>query len=59
MSVPLFCLKILSFTHPQVVPNLCEFLSSAEHKRRYFELFLLCSAEERNAYVWVSMMTAF
>ncbi len=28
---------ILSFTHPQVVPNLFEFLSFAEHKRRYFE----------------------
>jgi len=26
-----------SFTHPQVVPNLYEFLSSAEHKRRHFE----------------------
>jgi len=26
-----------SFIHPQVVPNLYEFLSSAEHKRRYFE----------------------
>jgi len=26
-------MKILSsFTHPQIVPNLCEFLSSAEHK---------------------------
>jgi len=24
------------FTHPQVVPNLYEFLSSVEHKRRYF-----------------------
>jgi len=30
-------MKILSFTHPQVVPNLYEFLSSAEHKRRYFK----------------------
>jgi len=31
-------IKIVSlFTHPQVVPNLYEFLSSAEHKRRYFE----------------------
>ncbi len=30
--------KILSlFTHPQVVPNLYEFLCSAEHKGRYFE----------------------
>jgi len=28
---------LLSFTHPQVVANLCEFLSSAEHKGRYFE----------------------
>jgi len=26
-----------SFTHSQVVPNLYEFLCSAEHKRRYFE----------------------
>jgi len=26
-----------SFTHPQVVSNLYEFLSSAVHKRRYFE----------------------
>ncbi len=31
-------MKILSsFTHPQVVPNLFEFLCSAEHKGRYFE----------------------
>jgi len=31
-------MKILSsFTHPQVVQNLYEFLYSAEHKRRYFE----------------------
>ncbi len=31
-------MKILSsFTHPQVVPNLYEFLCSAEHKGRYFE----------------------
>jgi len=31
-------MKILpSFTHPQVVSNLCEFIYSAEHKRRYFE----------------------
>jgi len=30
-------MKILSFTHPQVVANLHEFLSSAEHKGRYFE----------------------
>ncbi len=27
----------LSFTHPQVVPNPYEFISSVEHKRRYFE----------------------
>jgi len=34
-------LKILSsFTHPQVFENLCEFLSSAEHKGRYFEEWL-------------------
>ncbi len=31
-------MKILSLlTHPQVVPNLYAFLSSAEHKRRYLE----------------------
>jgi len=31
-------MKILSsFIHPQVVANLYEFLSSAEHKGRYFE----------------------
>jgi len=31
-------MKILSlFTHPQVVPNLYTFLSSNEHKGRYFE----------------------
>jgi len=31
-------MKIMSsFTHPYVVPNLYEFLSLAEHKRRYFE----------------------
>ncbi len=30
-------MKILSFTHPQVVPNLYEFLCSVEHKGRYFE----------------------
>ncbi len=26
-----------SFTHPQEVPNLYEYLCSAEHKGRYFE----------------------
>ncbi len=31
------CTILSSFTHPNVVTNLCEFLSSAEHKRRYFE----------------------
>jgi len=31
-------MKILSsFTHLHVVPNQSEFLSSVEHKRRYFE----------------------
>ncbi len=30
-------MKILSFTHPEVVPNLYEFLSAVEHKKRYFE----------------------
>jgi len=28
---------LLSFTHPHVVANLYEFLSSTEHKGRYFE----------------------
>jgi len=28
-----------SFTHPQVVSNLYKFISSAEHKRIYFEVF--------------------
>jgi len=31
-------MKILSvFTHPHVVPNLCVFICSAEHKGRYLE----------------------
>jgi len=30
-------MSILLFIHPQVVPKLCEFLSSTEHKRGYFE----------------------
>ncbi len=31
-------MKVLSsFTHPQVVPDLYEWVSSVEHKRRYFE----------------------
>ncbi len=30
-------MKILSFICPQVVPNLYEFLSFVEHKRRYSE----------------------
>jgi len=29
--------NLSSFTSPQVVPNLYECLSSAEHKRRYFK----------------------
>jgi len=33
-------MKILSFTHPQVVANPYEFLFSAEHKGRYFEEWL-------------------
>jgi len=33
-------LKILSFTHLQVVANLYTFLSSAQHKGRYFEIRL-------------------
>jgi len=28
---------LLSFTHPQVVANLYEFIFSAEHKGRYLE----------------------
>ncbi len=33
-------MKLLSlFNHPQVVLNLYEFISSAEHKRMYFEEF--------------------
>jgi len=28
---------LLLATYPQVVPNLCEFLSSTGHKGRYFE----------------------
>jgi len=28
---------VSSFTHPQVVPNLYEFLCSIAHKRRHFE----------------------
>jgi len=30
-------IKILSFTHPYIFPNLYEFVSSVEHKRIYFE----------------------
>jgi len=30
-------LRDIYSTHPQVVANLYEFLSSAEHKGRYFE----------------------
>jgi len=34
-------IKILSsFIHPHVIPNLYGFLSFAEHKTRYFGLFL-------------------
>jgi len=37
VGIVLFKMKILSsFSHTQVVPNLYEFLSSAEHKGRYF-----------------------
>jgi len=33
-------MKILSvFTHPHVVPNLCVFICSAEHKGRYMEKY--------------------
>jgi len=34
--------KILSFTRLQVVSNLYEYLCSAEHKRRYFEEYVIC-----------------
>ncbi len=35
-------MKILSFTHPNVIPNLYDFLSSVEHKIKYFKsLYLL------------------
>jgi len=35
-------MKILpSFTYPQVIPNMCEFLCSVEHKGRDFEECLL------------------
>ncbi len=34
-------MKILSFTHPQVVPNMYECLCSAEHKGRYSEEWVL------------------
>uniref|UniRef100_A0A672MNY2 Aspartate aminotransferase, mitochondrial n=1 Tax=Sinocyclocheilus grahami TaxID=75366 RepID=A0A672MNY2_SINGR len=27
----------VTFNHPQIVPNLCTFLSAVEHKREYFE----------------------
>jgi len=48
-------MKILSsFTHPQVVPNLNEFLSSAEHKGIYFEE---CSNILQNVFLCVSMST--
>jgi len=30
-------MKIYAFIHPYVISNLYEFLSSVEHKRRYFE----------------------
>jgi len=51
-------MKILSsFTHPQVVSNLYEFLSSAEHKGIYFEERLEpnCSGEPLTSIVftWV------
>ncbi len=32
-------MKTLSFNNPQVVPNLHDFLSSAEHESRYLEEF--------------------
>ncbi len=35
-------MKILSFTHPNVIPNLYDFLFSVEHKIKYFKsLYLL------------------
>jgi len=42
-------MKILSsFTHLRVVPNLYEFLTSAEHKRRYFEEYWLPLTRQLN-----------
>ncbi len=44
-------LKILSsFTHPQVVPNLYEFLCSAEHKGRYSEE---CGKQSRSGHQYI------
>ncbi len=57
--------KILSFTHPLVVPNLYECLCSAEHKERYFEESLspgsfgapLTSIVGQKKTLWKSMMS--
>lgn len=32
-------MKGMSFTHPHIVPNLYDFLSYNEHKKRYCEEF--------------------
>ncbi len=34
-------MKMMSFTHPQVLLDLYEFLSSAEYKGRYFDKFVI------------------
>jgi len=57
LSIPCF---FSSFTHLDVVANLYEFLSSAEHKRRHFEerlepnssLAPLTSIVEKNKILW-------
>jgi len=42
-----------SFTPPQVVANLYEFLTSAEHKDRYLPL---CSAEEKKTHTGLQQL---
>jgi len=46
-------MKILSsFTHPQFVANLYEFLSSAEHKWSYFEYYNAYKPWVRVCFMW-------
>ncbi len=47
-----------SFTHPQVVPNLCEFLSSTKDKR-YFEECSMSNVDFDSilSILWKSMAT--